>query len=168
MKQLAMLVVVETMAAVGFGSIVGCNSDTSAESTAEQIAPATTEPVKPENTGSGMVAIETAAQANKYLFALFLKEENDQTAAMRKVLGTVMETVADRTDSIEVNVTDPLEKTIVDKFDLARAPMPLILAVAPNRAHRPNWPFRGSLRVHLYWSPLHTWRQACRGEREIR
>ena len=87
-----------------------------------------------------MIAAERAAQANKYLFALFWREENDQTAAMRKTLAAVMETSADRADSVEVNVTDRSEKPIVDKFDLDRAPMPLILALAPNGAITGGFP----------------------------
>ncbi len=140
MKQLAMLVVGETIAAVGLGSIVGCNSDTSAESTAEQIATATTEAVEAEKTGSGMAAMEKAAEAKKYLFALFRKEEDSQTSAMRAVLDEVLEEVADKANSVEVDVTASSERAIVDKFDLGRAPMPLVLAIAPNGAVTGGFP----------------------------
>ena len=52
-----------------------------------------------------MAAMQKAAQAKKYLFALFRKEEDSQTSAMRAVLEEVLEEVADKADSVEVNVT---------------------------------------------------------------
>ncbi len=143
MKRLVSVTVVGIAAATGVCVIVGCNSRTAAEATTQQPAKAATKQIeseKPEKTGSGVVALEGAAQANKYLFAFFWKEENDQTANMRKALGAVMEAAAGRADSVEVNVTDPSEKPIVDKFDLDRAPMPLILALAPNGAITGGFP----------------------------
>jgi len=143
MKKLAILAVVGAAVGSGVCAIVGCNSNTAAEATTQQSAKAATKEIeseKPAKTRGGMLAVENAAQAKKYLFALFWKEENDQTAAMRKVLGAVMETAAERADSVEVNVTDPGERSIVEKFDLDRAPMPLILAVAPNGAITGGFP----------------------------
>ena len=48
--------------------------------------------------------------------------------------------VADRAQSVAVNTTDASEKSIVAKFDLERAPMPLVLAVAPNGAITGGFP----------------------------
>ena len=84
--------------------------------------------------------MEQASQDDKYLFAFFRKEENDQTAAMRRLLEEVMEEVADRADSAEVNVTASSERAIVEKFGLDRVPMPLILALAPNGAITGGFP----------------------------
>ncbi len=39
-----------------------------------------------------------------------------------------------------MNITDASEKAIVDKFDLTRAPMPLVLAIAPNGAITGGFP----------------------------
>jgi hypothetical protein len=87
-----------------------------------------------------MAAIRQAADAGKYIFMFFSKTDDDQTLAMRKVFDGAMEKVADRAQWIAVNTTDPSEKGIVAKFDLSRAPMPLVLAMAPNGAITGGFP----------------------------
>ena len=87
-----------------------------------------------------MAAIKQAADASKYLFMFFSKTDDDQTLAMRKVFDKAMERVADRAEWIAVNTTDSSEKDIVAKFDLSRAPMPLVLAMAPNGAITGGFP----------------------------
>jgi hypothetical protein len=87
-----------------------------------------------------MPALEKAAQAKRYLFAFFWKEEDEQTAAMKKVFEGAMTKVADRADSVMVHVSQAAEKEIVDKFQLDRAPMPLVLALAPNGAITGGFP----------------------------
>jgi hypothetical protein len=93
-----------------------------------------------DESGKGMAAIKQASEANKYLFLFFSKSDDDQTLALRKVFDATMEKVADRAQWIAVNVTDSSEKAIVAKFDLGRAPMPLVLAVAPNGAITGGFP----------------------------
>jgi hypothetical protein len=82
----------------------------------------------------GAVAIEKAAKANKYLFIYFFEGQDAQTAAMNGVFQTAMAKMTDRADSIAVSIADPAEKTIVNKFSLRGAPMPLVLAIAPTGA----------------------------------
>jgi len=84
--------------------------------------------------GRGMAAIHEAAEAGKYLFVFFSKSADEQTVATRKVFDAAVAKMADRAGGIAVDVTDAGEKDIVDKFDLQRAPMPLVLAFAPNGA----------------------------------
>jgi len=93
-------------------------------------------------TGRGMAAIEQAAQAKKYLFAFFWKKEDEQTTAMRKVFDAATRKAADRAESIALNVTSREEKAIVEKCTLDRAPMPLVLAIAPNGAITGAFPTR--------------------------
>lgn len=93
-----------------------------------------------DESGKGMAAIRHAADAGKYLFMFFSKTDDDQTLAMRKVFDGAMEKVADRAQWIVVNTKDSSEKAIVAKFDLARAPMPLVLAMAPNGAITGGFP----------------------------
>jgi hypothetical protein len=90
--------------------------------------------------GKGMAAIKQAADAGKYLFVFFSKTEDNQTLAMRKVFAKAMKKAADRAQSVAVNITDASEKAVVDKFDLTRAPMPLVLAIAPNGAITGGFP----------------------------
>lgn len=91
---------------------------------------------------TGMAAMKKAAKNNKYLFALFHKEDNDQTVAMRQVLEAAIKKVADRSEAVEVDVSAASEKGIVDHFDVAYAPMPLLLAIAPNGAVTGGFPTR--------------------------
>lgn len=91
---------------------------------------------------TGMAAMQKAAKNNKYLFALFRKENNDKAAAMRQVLEAVIEKVGDRADAVEVDVSAAVEKGIVDHFDVAYAPLPLLLAIAPNGAVTGGFPGR--------------------------
>ena len=59
---------------------------------------------------------------------------------MRKVFDKAMEKVADRAQWVAVDTTDSSEKAIVAKFELSRAPMPLVLALAPNGAITGGFP----------------------------
>lgn len=97
-----------------------------------------------------MAALTRAAKAHKYVFALFWKDQDksankeaakdDATAAMRKSLDSAMKKMADRAQSMEVNVDDDSAKAIVEKFRLEYAPFPLILAIAPNGAVTAGFP----------------------------
>jgi hypothetical protein len=104
------------------------------------------EPPKPPaddaavRSSKGMTAIKQAADAGKYLFVFFSKTEDDPTLAMRKVFDKAMEKLADRAHAIAVNIADASEKPIVDKFGVSRAPMPLVLAIAPNGAVTRGFP----------------------------
>jgi hypothetical protein len=79
-------------------------------------------------------ALETAANHDKYLFIFFFDKEDSNTSAMKDVLQKAMAKMTDRADSMTINVTDPAEKTIVDKFRARGAPMPVVLAIAPTGA----------------------------------
>ncbi|MFC1597166.1 hypothetical protein ACFL5Q_04400 [Planctomycetota bacterium] len=143
MKNLVVFAVAAVMGTACIVAIAGCNSSTSAEADVQEPARAVTDETQspePQKAGGGMAAMQKAAHAKKYLFALFRKEEGPQTSAMRAVLEEVMEEVADKADSVEVNVTASSERAIVDKFGLDRAPMPIILAIAPNGAVTGGFP----------------------------
>lgn len=78
--------------------------------------------------------LNQAAAEQKYAFLLFYKQNDVATQAVSK---TLSESVAKRKDSavvVYVNVADAAEKTLVEKYKTARAPMPLTLALAPNGA----------------------------------
>jgi len=99
-----------------------------------------TETLAAEGPQLGMPAIEKAADAKKYLFVLFCKEDDERTAASKKVFDVAMTKVSDRADSVLVNIMNPKEKPIVEKFGLDRAPMPLVLVLAPNGAITGGFP----------------------------
>ena len=125
-------------------ALTGCGSSTAqtegAQTREAKHQPKTSPDDSSGGSGKGMAAIKQAAGAGKYLFVFFSKTEDDQTLAMRKVFGKAMEKVADRAQSVAVNITDASEKAVVDKYDLTRAPMPLVLAIAPNGAIMGGFP----------------------------
>jgi hypothetical protein len=87
-----------------------------------------------------LAALETAARANKYLFIFFFDKEDSHTNAMKGVLDAAIAKMSDRADSMTVNIADPAEKPIVDKFRARGAPMPVVLAVAPTGAATKAFP----------------------------
>jgi hypothetical protein len=90
----------------------------------------------------GMAAMEAAARANRYLFVFFWNSQDQQTDAMHGVFQGAMGKMVDRADGIAINITDPAEKPLVDKFGVSRAPMPFVLAIASNGAATRGFPKR--------------------------
>jgi len=89
-----------------------------------------------------MAAIQYATAAGKYTFIFFWREKGPPTDAMWSTFQSVMGKVADRAESAAVNVSDPAEKPLVDKFGLDRSPLPLVLAFAPNGAITKGFPLK--------------------------
>ncbi len=137
-----MLSLVGLVATAGICMFSGCGSDNSADASpvkAVKNAAKATTPAKP---GVGMTAMRDAAQANKYLFALFHKKAGSQTSAMRSVVQAAVQEAKDRATMVEVDAASTSEKDIIDKFGLDRAPMPLVLAIAPNGAITGGFPVK--------------------------
>ncbi len=87
----------------------------------------------------GVHAIDRVAKANKYAFVFFLRTDDERTESMRTALESGVEDLSEKAEVVVVDVTDPLEKAAVDKFGVSRAPMPLILALAPTGAVTKSW-----------------------------
>ena len=112
------------------------------------------------DTGPGLEAISRAAADGKYLFAFFWNTENDHTVAMKRVFDDATARVADRVMTVSVRVSDPAQSEIVKKYDLSRAPMPLVLAIAPNGAIMGGFPTKFEEQELLTRSPLPALRNA--------
>lgn len=97
---------------------------------------------EPQREGRGMTAVEHASETGKYLFVFFRTDDDEQTRKMRGVFDGAMKRVADRAESVVIDVSDPSEKGIVKKFGVDRAPMPLVLVLAPNGAVTGGFPVR--------------------------
>jgi len=147
-KSTMMVAIVSLVAVVGISIAVAKGVLSSGEPAAvvEQTAltpAATKNPVNADaidSTGGGLAALDKAAQAKQYLFVFSWKKDSDQTTAMRKVFDQAMTGVVDQADAVGVKVDDPDERDIVEKFQLRRAPMPLVLAVAPSGAIMGGFP----------------------------
>ena len=123
----------------GCGSSEASTSSAHAETAAAQVTQenTVTTPVGPS---LAFAARQKAAEEDKYLFAFFTKNKDDKPTEKRRVFDRAMAKATDRANVVAVSVTDPAEKDIVKEYGLERAPMPLVLAIAPNGAITGGFP----------------------------
>ncbi len=92
-----------------------------------------------ESTELGIIGLRRIAKAGKYAFVFFHRGNDERTQTMRAALESGVAEIPDQAEVVAIDVTDPLEKATVNKFGVSRAPMPLILAVAPTGAITKSW-----------------------------
>ncbi|MBU0509085.1 hypothetical protein KKH27_09655 [bacterium] len=92
------------------------------------------EPMGHIGTGPAAEAMEKAGNSGKYVLALFYREDDEQTAAARDMIEAARKKISRKSEAVEINVTDPTEKDVVNKFGVSRSPLPLVLMLAPNGA----------------------------------
>jgi len=90
----------------------------------------------------GLAAIRQAAQSGRYLFIFFWKENDEQSQKMLAVFGSAIESFGEAADSVGIPITDPAERPVVQRFGVSRAPMPLVLAIAPCGAVTKGFPIQ--------------------------
>jgi len=83
------------------------------------------------NVSPAQAAMDRAAAAQKYVFLFFWKEKGVLTDKAWSVFQPAAARLANWVEVVSIQITDPAEKQIVDKYGVTRAPMPLVLAVAP-------------------------------------
>jgi hypothetical protein len=86
--------------------------------------------------------MSVAARDGKYLFVVFFKEDDPATRAMRQTLSAALAQRGGRAATVAVQVADPADKPLVDRFGVARSPMPLAVALAPNGAITGGFPLK--------------------------
>ena len=86
------------------------------------------------NVSEAQAAIDQAAAANKYVFLFFWKDKSPQLDKAWGELKPAVAKMADKAVFVSIRITNPAEKKIVDKYGVSRAPMPLVLAIAPSGA----------------------------------
>jgi len=78
-------------------------------------------------------AVPDSAQAEpKFTFILFSKQNNANTQRVATELASALGQRSHRAEWTTVDVTDPANRAIVERYQVGRAPMPLVLCVAPN------------------------------------
>lgn len=87
-----------------------------------------------EPASNAQQALEQAASQQKYAFIVFYKDDGPATRAVAQVVADGVSKRQDRAALVYVQLTNPIDKAVVDRFDVSRAPMPLTLTVAPNGA----------------------------------
>lgn len=94
----------------------------------------------PTDASPGLTALAKAAEQQRHAYVFFWKAEDEATRRKREAFDAAMTSLGDRADAVSVCVTAPEEKPTVAAFKVSRAPMPLVIAVAPNGAVTKAWP----------------------------
>jgi hypothetical protein len=105
-------------------------------STSGTTAPATSAATSASTTAASKAqqAIDQAADAGKYTFLLFYKQNDDATRMMTTVLNQVVASKSEQAVMASAQVGLPAEQALVTKYDVSRAPMPMTVVIAPNGA----------------------------------
>jgi hypothetical protein len=138
------------MAMVVFMAVLGCTlllvaqqagAQAASDQPANTPAPATPEaaaaPAEPASTASESVAqaaMKKSADEKKYLFLFVSENDSPETATAKGAVEAAAAKISDKANVSFINSTSAAEKETVDKFRLQGAPMPIVLALAPNGA----------------------------------
>jgi hypothetical protein len=96
----------------------------------------------PPEKSPGQVALEAASRSQQFVFFLFWKDDNSATQAMRQTLAQSVRARPSQATWVAVQTTDPSERAVVEQFEVSRAPLPLVLAIAPNGAITGGFPLQ--------------------------
>jgi hypothetical protein len=91
----------------------------------------TTDQKQAASVSSGQAAIDRAAAANKYVFLFFWTEREKLTDNAWSVFQPAATRLAEWSVVISIQITDSAEQKLVKKYGADRAPLPLVLAIAP-------------------------------------
>ena len=91
---------------------------------------------------SAQDVLDQAASNQKYTFLIFYKEDTTTVRAMAQVATEGVTKRQDQATLAYVQLNNPAEKSLVDHFGAGRAPMPLLVAVAPNGAITAVHPYK--------------------------
>lgn len=78
---------------------------------------------------------------NPYLFFFFYKEKNARTGQQEKIFDETLHALNVPIQSFKINISDPNQKTLVAKYGVERAPMPMALVVSPEGAITGGFPY---------------------------
>jgi hypothetical protein len=108
--------------AVAFALLVGCilNQFAFAADTAPAISPDQ--------------AIQAAAKTGKLIYLVFYKEADAATKEMAEAVSATVDSQEGQSIFSYVRLNDPAERAIAEKYQVTRAPMPMVIAVHPNGA----------------------------------
>lgn len=90
----------------------------------------------------GQSALRQAMDSGQHLFVLFHRKDDAATQAMRATLEAEIAQRPADARLVVLNVQDPAEQEWVNLWKLSRSPMPLTMAIAPNRAITGGFPLR--------------------------
>lgn len=93
-----------------------------------------------QNGASGMKSFESSWKADRYVLAFFYSEMNDIVKEKRTDFETIAAGLKDKADAHFVDIKDPKQLDVVNRYKVDRAPMPLVLVAAPNGAITGGFP----------------------------
>lgn len=97
--------------------------------------------VRPENNAPPVDdMLRRAAEQGKYLFVFVWKHDDEPTRQMRQVFDAAIAEASARALPANVLVSAANQQAFVEEYGLTRAPMPLVLAIAPNGAITGGFP----------------------------
>src|SRR4051794_30224557 len=79
-------------------------------------------------------ATPAVTPAPKFTFILFWKENNAATQGMTESLKRAVAQRSQGAEWTSVNIADGAQRPLVDRYHVERAPMPMVLCIAPNGA----------------------------------
>jgi len=82
----------------------------------------------------GMTALEKAAKENQYLFVFCSDTDSPETAEAKASFESAVSKMAGTAQWAIIDKNQPSEKAALARFRLTGAPMPIIVAIAPNGA----------------------------------
>lgn len=98
------------------------------------MAQARTEAPTAAPASKAQATVDQASKDGKYTFLMFYKQTD---AATNTMAATLKEAVASKSEQVvmaQIQVGDPAEQSLVAKYDVSRAPMPMAVILAPNGA----------------------------------
>lgn len=107
-------------------------ADSAGPATPRTSAGSESSPAAPGKAGPAISAHAAAAIEGRYLLAFCWKSQDAETKTARAAFDAAAAKCRDRADAVAVRMTDAAEADFVKRFDLSRAPAPLVLAIAPN------------------------------------
>ncbi len=94
----------------------------------------TTAPTGTAPASKAQQVLDQSAEEGKFTLIVFYKEDNSSVRTMVQVAKEGVAKRKNKTEVTFVHVADPAEKALVERFDVARAPMPMTMVVAHNGA----------------------------------
>ena len=87
--------------------------------------------VQARQVSQGQAAIQQATAAGKYAFVFFWKVKDAPTDKAWDTVQAAVTKWANSAKLVAIQASNPAEKSLVDRYGVNRAPMPMVLAIAP-------------------------------------
>lgn len=78
--------------------------------------------------------LDQATASGTFTFVVFHRDGGDAGRTLTQQVAAEVQSHAEKATVATARVDDPAEKALVEKFGIARAPMPMVVVVAPNGA----------------------------------